>query len=1401
MAKNNKWQLYRAGLLNFWYYDEEEFYFADGKLLLRGSNGSGKSVTMQSLIPLLLDGRKSPERLDPFGSRARKIEDYLLGEKGVLDQDERTGYLYLEYKRKNSSQYLTTGIGLRAKRHSNVDFWGFAITDNRRAGRDFKLYNVQKNVETGVEEKIPLTRRELENRLGSGGELVRTQTDYMKLVNKHLFGFDNTEAFGDLIKLLIQLRSPKLSKDFKPTVIYDILKASLPPIADDELRPLSDAIENMDQITQQLEQLKREQKSLARLSRQYDRYNRYVLAEKAEGMLSSKRKLSKIADQAADLSQKLADCREEKSRQEAVFRALTLEESRLGAEKEHLEQHEVFNLEEKKQNLTKEFNAACESLKTKKDIHRTKQQKEWALEEDIKGEEAEIDQTAKEILTQLQELEAFADQAAFLGHQVAAAEFESNQNEIYSFELWRRDAVAQRKRLEEFLEVIKEEVRLREQFSEANRELSEAEKEYDQAREQGRQWTETFDREKDQALEMFHSWAGGNKLLTLEEEEIRRVARAMLELYEGSRPEDVSETVFKAYQRHDETFGNALLVKKQEIANKEREIEVKEQELVDWKNNVDPEPRRHPDTIEAREHLANKDIPYVPFYAAVEFKENVSEEHRERLEAAIKEAGLLDALIVPENMLNHVEKHDRVIRPNPQVFKHTLAEFLYATPAEGSAVTAGDIDNVLASILLDEDEANSAVIGEDGTYAIGLLKGHAPREERAVYIGREARRRYRQQMMESIKEELVVLNESLQHLKDTKNELEESRMHLEQEFKSFSLPQDVRDAFEALEEARRELKAKEKDKLAKNDRVKTVLEKFQAAKDKLRQMALSIEISGDRTNCEQALNCMKDYVDALHQLELLHKDYINSKNTLEYYQNQRQELVEDVDRLVGELNVLEDEKESLELKLKTLERRMADLGAEEIQHQITQVVTRLRAIPDEKIAVTRRRTQAEGQIESTKADMEELELERQFATEMHRTWQQAFMEDYRLGLVDEAEDTKSSDEKGDLDVSRLAGQMHRNCGQILKEIQNRDTALSHLNRDFFREQAELVEYRLTQQETEQFTAVPDSRNSDTWRIQVGELQRKSSRVIVTMEYGGKKVAPGYVLTRLEKDMELQQLMLDEKDRELYEDIIMNSVGRIIRARINRAQQWVEKIDQLMQERDSSSGLTFSLRWKPLTAEHEEEMDTRELVDLLRLDSRLMKEEDMNRITQHFRFRINRAKEELRFKGHGETLHQLIKEILDYRNWFSFTLFYVKEGQNRRELTDRVFYTFSGGEKAMAMYIPLFSAAYSRYNEARDDAPYIISLDEAFAGVDENNIRDMFALMVELGFDYIINSQALWGDYDTVAKLSIAELVRPKNKGFVTVIRYYWDGYVRHLANDLESSDQSQVKETAAGLAK
>ena len=57
---------------------------------------------------------------------------------------------------------------------------------------------------------------------------------------------------------------------------------------------------------------------------------------------------------------------------------------------------------------------------------------------------------------------------------------------------------------------------------------------------------------------------------------------------------------------------------------------------------------------------------------------------------------------------------------------------------------------------------------------------------------------------------------------------------------------------------------------------------------------------------------------------------------------------------------------------------------------------------------------------------------------------------------------------------------------------------------------------------------------------------------------------------------------------------------------------------------------------------------------------------------------------------------------------------------------------------------------------------------------------MFELVQKMDFDYIMNSQVLWGCYETVKKLRIAELLRPAGSKVVTVIYYLWNGRERIL---------------------
>ncbi|SHE48840.1 TIGR02680 family protein [Desulforamulus putei DSM 12395] len=1381
--KKNKWHLHRAGVLNFWYYDEEEFAFANGKLLLRGSNGSGKSVTMQSLIPVLLDGKKSPDRLDPFGSKARKMEDYLLGEKGVVDREERTGYLYLEYKREGLEQYLTTGMGLRAKRHSNLESWYFVLFDNRRIGRDLLLYETVFSVEDGKEQKIPLSRRQLENRVGNGGRVVKTQQEYLDLVNKHLFGFENPDAFEELVKLLIQLRSPKLSKDFKPTVIYEILTDALPPLSDEELRPLTDTIENMDQTKQQLDQLMREQRSLKRLCHQYDQYNRYVLAEKADGLQRARRDLDKLLNRRQEVQTALQQKQDQLDRLNEKMEQVKLERDVLTEEEKSLREHEAFNAEEERAAIENKISSLQKNIQQKKDSLEQKQRKERQYQENLSGLTSQVQKTERDMENLLDELELDAAEADFTSHPPLAEEFKKNYQKGYGFELWKQESRAYKNLLENILKTLGEQTRAGEKYKEAERELAEASKKLDLAKEEERKWTQLFEEEKDNLLAQFHRWVKENSEFLLSPEEIQVVSQRIMQIFEYYQGEEVKEPVQRAYEKWFGALQEQLSQQDHKITVLREEIAAKEKELHEWKKRKDPEPERHPDTAASREKLAAAQIPHVPFYAAVEFHDHIQPAQRERIEAAITHMGLLDALIVPEAYLDRVGEYDRVIKPSPHIFAYTLADFLYPTPVEGSAVRAEDIDNVLRSILIDDTGQGAAVVREDGSYQLSLLQGHAP-GAKSIYIGQESRRRYRAQVIEELKSQLLQLEQELNKLIEQKEQLAERKQRLVAENRQFPSFRDARTAYDTRQDMSRQVKLRQEDVERKNDLVKKAYGKLQDIKNTLRRLTAEMNLPTTEEAYQIAWQRMQNYINLLHNLELVHKDHMNLQKNIGHLQGELHDLMADVDELKGDLNVLEGDLKKNEVKLKQVLERLQELGAEEIRARMAQVLQRLQEIPDELMQLAR-------QIEGTRRDMEDAAKEiatigetLSYTNRLYSAWQRVFLEDLKLGYVTEAEAETDTGEAG---LMKKAKEVLQAYGHLLQDKTiDRGKVENRLNQVFYQEQGVLVEYRLTQEESLEVTDLPEVEDGSL-RVRFEQLRQKSRRVVLLMEYNGKKVSVYYVLQQMDKDIDLQKMILNEKDRELYEEVILNSVGRVIKRRINRAEEWVRQIDELMKQRDTSSGLTFSIQWKPRTAEHEEEMDTRDLVELLRSDPRLLKEQDVERVTQHFRSKVNRAKEVLADKGYGESFHQIIKEMLDYRQWFSFTLYYRREGEPRKELTNNVFYTFSGGEKAMAMYIPLFSAAYSRYLEAREDAPYIISLDEAFAGVDENNIRDMFDLVEKLGFDYIMNSQALWGDYDTVSSLSICELVRPKNAPYVSVVRYYWDGRARHLLHKRESN--------------
>jgi uncharacterized protein (TIGR02680 family) len=1370
MMTESNWVMNRAGLLNFWYYDDEIFHFSDGKLLLRGTNGSGKSVTMQSFLPVLLDGKKSPDRLDPFGSKARRMEDYLLGEKEVVDRDERTGYLFIEYKKAGVDRYITTGIGMQAKRNKGIKSWYFILTDNRRIRHDFELAHSQ------LGDRVPFSAKELENRIGDGGYVVHSQREYMELVNKYIFGFQSSEAYEDLIKLLIQLRSPKLSKDFKPTVIYEILESALPPLTDDELRHLSDTIESMDQTQQQLEQLEREFASSNRLVNQYHSYNQYILAERTAKWQNALKRYTEADYLVRGLTAEEEALVLEIQQHERQKKDYVQQKEVAVEERKRLEKHEVWSLEEEKRKKidnTKKLIGEISTLQQKWD---TKNGKYKLLWQEREQNQDEISQHESDMEDLREELQFDAEEAAFSQHEVNVHDFERHQHEEFDFSVWIQEIGAHELLLTRLKGLADEECRLLEEHNRLQRQSSDKKKEVDELRKNLDHLGAWFTEEKQRLEHQVFTWIEQHPKLIFSKESLQEIARSIEGLYEENRYDQVRESLVAAINEYIMDKRTKKNLMESSIEGKKQELEEAKAELHHWRTLKMPNPDRAKDTEAFRGQLMEDGQNFIPFYAAVEFQDHVTDEQKERIESALKQTGILDSLITEKSIS---PTHDRVFRPDPQLLGYTLADYLRPDLEDDSPVSNKLVDEVLRSISL-EQVGSGFHVDVDGSYSLGCLVGHAPNEGPSKFIGRSSRKRYQQEKIQECQELLEQLQSQLEDLTVQLRQFEEKLRHAEGWKQTIPTDKVLSELNVQIEKNGHQLEEQKKVLLQLDEQWKKILGQHQAIKLQLHQEGSHLNISLTKGVLGAAVIAGINYREHVYRFKDLFQKCFFARQRIEDLQHRISDMEIEMDELKGDQNIKDSQLRKAKAEIESIEQQLKLKGIDEVRLRIQQVQRELEET-DKGITYLLETIPTKKEKQNTcQKELVTAKTSADFWINIAGEWEAMVRAEIARGFV----------EVDEIDPSKILKQLESVLGKV-----DRSKLNEQLTKAFINEQVYLTEYRMF--EYSEDTKVPEwfsKEWGDYYEPFMNEWIQVSSRRLILMEYKGQRVSPYFVYNSLEKELEDQKGWLDEQDRQLYEDIIVNTVGVILRNRIKRAEKWVSEMDKIMKSRDNSSGLTFSIAWKPLTAESEQELDTEDLVKLLQRNSKFLNEDDLNSITKHFQSRIAKAKELILLRNEGSTLHQVLKEVLDYRKWFTFVLSYRRVNEPKRELTNNAFFKFSGGEKAMAMYIPLFTAAYSRYKEAGAMAPYIISLDEAFAGVDENNIRDMFEVVEQLGFNYIMNSQALWGDYDTISSLSICELVRPKNADFVTVIRYQWDGKQRNFVLDEEPAEELVTNE-------
>ena len=1373
-TKNIRWHMNKLGLVNFWLYDKEEFYLIDGKIMLRGQNASGKSITTQSFIPFILDGNRSAERLDPFGSRDRKMEYYFLEN---TDADDVTGYVYLEFVKENEEglkEYRTIGIGQRAQRGKGMTgFWGFIILDGKRIGIDLELTKDAGNA------YIPMSNKELEYALGDKNLIFKSQQDYKENVNKYLFGFSRIDLYDQFISLLIKVRAPKLSKEFKPSRVYEILNESLQTLTDDDLRSMVDAMEKLDEMELRLNDLKKMAADLKVIGNEYARYNRFILGKKGERYLEAGKESVAAAREFKAVVKRIDDNNRELLCSCEELDKISTELNLAKKELEMLDEAKLTKLVKRLSDIENELKDLEDQIKAKKSRIEEKKQNIFKLDRRIKDIEDEIRGKQIEAYSGYRELENLNEEIFFEDHKTLESVFMGKDISIPL------DLGKMVKDIKSGLSIYKRKI------SEGKNLICEYEKQiravddslmvWDGERrkleEIGKSLEEILERtdsEKDLILE---GWANSE-----EEYEELCVSEKFFEA--------VKELIY-SYSGEDDRIKYGRLVdgirdeKRQELDRECNEKEVQKRERLSEKKKLeeelkvlratkDPVPDRSDKIKKARERLSKEGIKALPLYEALEFCDNLSLKDRARVEQQIRMAGLLDALLVSD-----IDREKAV-----EILGEETDALVYVStgiPTSGSKlftisekVTNLGLEKEAGAFLssISEDKMSEAVcvLSKDGYFRHGALEGfvNSDEEDEPEYIGAESRKKLLMKKISEKENEFEKIGREIEIIDENIKELDSRKVKLSKEYEKSPKADELHKAF--VDKVSRERDFAQCEEICKE-------------KEKLYQDA---KVRKDRAEHEMNLKCRelpfektsKKYQEILEEVEEYASGFDSLKDDLSFIK-QKEELLEiskntieneesDRDNLIYELKHKENdkkntvaEKEKIQEILNAPESREMALRVKELNEKIS-ADTKLKEELNAKIAVLNDRIAIDSE------SIEKLQTEVNEASAKEDRFRAYFVEDYKLGLVRDIGGTPlSSSEEAEDDIT------WKNIAEAaVSKLRDSDRAravdemLSNLLKIFNEHSSSLKLYGADVKQC--------------FSSSEAESELRSRRIIVAKIQGREVQIAEFEKHTLES-IESNEQLIQESDRELFEKILSNTLSTRLVERIRESRAWVQDMSELMQNMKTSMGLNFSLRWLPKESENDGMLGAKELERILSRDSELLSAEDAEKIAKHFRGAIKAEKEKALREERSVNYPEMIRDILDYRKWFEFQMRFKRINEDPKELTDRQFNRFSGGEKAMAMYVPLFGAVNAQYRKAElKDHPRLVALDEAFAGVDEKNIDSMFDLVEDLDFDYIMNSQALWGCYPSVKGLRIAELYRPENSQVVTVVTYTWNGKEKRL---------------------
>ena len=278
--------------------------------------------------------------------------------------------------------------------------------------------------------------------------------------------------------------------------------------------------------------------------------------------------------------------------------------------------------------------------------------------------------------------------------------------------------------------------------------------------------------------------------------------------------------------------------------------------------------------------------------------------------------------------------------------------------------------------------------------------------------------------------------------------------------------------------------------------------------------------------------------------------------------------------------------------------------------------------------------------------------------------------------------------------------------------------------------------------------------------------------VLARDAAGAEQPLSVVARRLAAEVERERELLTDRERTLFEEHLLGELGDALRTRRAEATDLVRGMNDLLAGVRTSQGIRVRLDWALRDDLGREVPEAVRLLDRPR-GSLAPEESGRLRAALSSLIEVQRAAE----PEQGYAVH--LARALDYRRWSAFTVRLHRPGAATwTALTRRT--PLSQGEQKVVCYLPLFAAAAAHFTSvagAAPHAPRLILLDDAFPKIDVRTHPLLFGLLVDLDLDFVLTSERLWGDHDTVPALAVYEALRAPGERGIAQYRYTWDGRV------------------------